>query len=425
MRYARRINLNGMLRGGLGGHALEQDFGVIAMVRLIVGTLLVGGHRLRHVRFLQDDPVFGRFAGLSRLPDERTLSRWLKRFGAAAVGALARVNGQLVGDVLTRLRLRTLTIDVDGTVLSTGLQVERAFRGFNPHHRKVPSYYPITAVVGESGHVLRVKNRSGDVHDGKASPGFFRDIFSQLDETLAPGIRSRFRMDAAFFRQDVIRLLEARGAEYTIKAPFWPWLGFKNLVGERRRWRRVSTDVDGFHCRYHIEPWNLGVRVFFFRKRVSHFTKKNFQLDLFDPDDGHYEYSAVVTNLPWDERALWRFMCGRGQHEKIIGELKNGFGFDSIPTNEYGANSAWQQLSALAYNLLTSFQLDVVATPKPLSQKRTARFVLKSVRTLRFELINRAGQVLRPRGRARLRLAPNVQAARDFRRAADQLARAA
>jgi hypothetical protein len=28
-------------------------------------------------------------------------------------------------------------------VVSTGLQVKRAFRGFNPHHRKVPSYYPI------------------------------------------------------------------------------------------------------------------------------------------------------------------------------------------------------------------------------------------------------------------------------------------
>lgn len=32
------------------------------------------------------------------------------------------------------------------------------------------------------------------------------------------------------------------------------------------------------------------------RRRVSHVTAKNFQLDLFDPDDGDYEYSAVTTN---------------------------------------------------------------------------------------------------------------------------------
>ena len=45
-----------------------------------------------------------------------------------------------------------------------GLQVERAFRGFNPHQRKVPSYYPIMAHLAETTHILRVKTRSGNVH---------------------------------------------------------------------------------------------------------------------------------------------------------------------------------------------------------------------------------------------------------------------
>jgi hypothetical protein len=29
-----------------------------------------------------------------------------------------------------------------------------------------------------------------------------------------------------------------------------------------------------------------------YRRRVGHETRKNFQLDLFLPDDGHYEYSG-------------------------------------------------------------------------------------------------------------------------------------
>jgi putative transposase len=33
-----------------------------------------------------------------------------------------------------------------------------AFRGFNPHHRKDPSYYPLLAHVAQTGHILRVKN---------------------------------------------------------------------------------------------------------------------------------------------------------------------------------------------------------------------------------------------------------------------------
>ena len=43
-----------------------------------------------------------------------------------------------------------------------------------------------------------------------------------------------------------------------------------------------------------------------YRKRVMHATRKNYQLDLFDPDNGTWEYSAVATNLPFDTRTLWR-----------------------------------------------------------------------------------------------------------------------
>ena len=74
------------------------------------------------------------------------------------------LNAVGVGQLLPRLGLRTWTIDVDGVVVSTGLQGERAFRGFNPHQRKVPSYYPIMAHLAETTHILRVKTRSGNIH---------------------------------------------------------------------------------------------------------------------------------------------------------------------------------------------------------------------------------------------------------------------
>jgi hypothetical protein len=102
-------------------------------------------------------------------------------------------------------------VDVDGVVVSTGLQVERAFRGYNPHHRKSPSYYPIMAHLAETTHVLRVKNRSGNVHDGKASLGFLRDLWMQITPLMRNGTKVRFRMDGAFFRQDVLCWLQARG----------------------------------------------------------------------------------------------------------------------------------------------------------------------------------------------------------------------
>ena len=71
-----------------------------------------------------------------------------------------------------------------------------------------------------------------------------------------------------------------------------------------------------------------------YRKRVMHATRKNYQLDLFDPDNGTWEYSAVATNLPFDTRTLWRFMGGRGMHEKAIGDLEPQSGLARQLTRE-------------------------------------------------------------------------------------------
>ena len=115
------------------------------MVRLVIGLLVVGGRRLRHAVFVQDDPLFRRFGAVRLVPTARTLSRWLQAFTMTTGQRLQPINTAVIARGLATLGVRTWTIDVDGVVVSTGLQVERGFRGFNPHHRKVPSYYPIMA----------------------------------------------------------------------------------------------------------------------------------------------------------------------------------------------------------------------------------------------------------------------------------------
>lgn len=296
LRYLRAMGLNALLRRQLAGTRLGGDFGAVAMVRVVLGLLVVGGRRLRHLGYLSGDPIFHRFCGLAQLPSARTLRRWLKNFNEAWVGRLRHVNAEVVARVVRHLPLKLLTVDVDGTVCSTGLQVERARRGYNPHHRKVPSYYPITAYLGETGHILRVKNRSGNVHDGKASLFFLRGLFAQIRDTLGPLYRLRFRLDGAFFRQDVIALLDARGAGYAIKVPFFRWLDLQSRIARRRRWQRVDREVEFFEDAMAITPWNTYLRVAIYRKRVYHRSAKNYQLDLFDPDDGYFEYSAIASS---------------------------------------------------------------------------------------------------------------------------------
>src|SRR5438046_2689760 len=138
--------------------------------------------------------------------------------------------GGLELESLARLDVPRLTLDVDGTVVRTGATVAWAFRGFNPHHRKDLSYYPLVAHVAQTGHILRLKNRPGNVHDSKQSVAFLRQLIEAVRARLGRSLPLEFRMDAAFFQRDVLRLLAARSCTYAIKIGYWRWLPLKRLA---------------------------------------------------------------------------------------------------------------------------------------------------------------------------------------------------
>ena len=415
-RYLRRMGFSGLIRTAFAEARIGGDFGVIAMMRVLIGLLVVGGRRLEHLKYLATDPLLRRFARVRQWPTARTVSRWLKRFTMKSVEHLVALNAAVVAQMLPRLGLRTLTVDVDGVVVSTGLQVERARRGYNPHRRKVPSYYPITAHLAETTHVLRVRNRSGNIHDSKGSVGFLRELWGQLAAFSLPVSQIRFRMDGAFFQPEVLKWLAWREVGYAIKVPFFPWLDLQQFIRSSPTWRRVTAEVSGFVVPAVATPWGAPLTVAIYRRKVAHRTAKNFQLDLFNPDDGHYEYSAITSNLDYTLANLWHFMAGRGAHEKTIAQLKSGLAFHTVPTLAYAANSAWQQLVALTHNLLTNFQIDTGAERRRRSRKHTALPRLATVQTLRFTLFHRAAALVRPNGRAILRLTNNPATERLFTR---------
>ena len=166
-RYFRRIELHRRVQSVFARNGIGGDYRAIDMILVIVVLMLVGGRRLDHLNYVCEDPLVKRFCGLLRLPRERSVARWLKRFTHSSLQALVELNSQIVCDAIEQQKLGRLTFDIDGSVITTGAKVSWAFRGFNPHHRKDPSYYPILAHLAQTGHILRVKNRPGKI--GRAS----------------------------------------------------------------------------------------------------------------------------------------------------------------------------------------------------------------------------------------------------------------
>ena len=407
-RYFRLLDLHRRIRQAFSAYGLGGDYGGARLVLLLVTLFVVGARRLEHLRYLAHDPLVARLCGLARLPSERTVVNWLKQFTQAALQAVITLNSALLYEQIERLGLPRLTIDVDGTVIRTGGQVAWAFRGLQPPPPEGPELLPAARPPRSDRADPPAPEPAGECprQRGARSP-FLRDLIRELRARFGRGLPLEFRMDAAFFQRELLTLLARAGCEYAIKVGFWKWAGLKPLVAAQRDWARITRQVDAFETQLPLTPWGLTLRVVVYRKRVAHATRKNFQLDLFSPDDGHFEYSAVTTNKALSPAALWAFMAGRGAQEKTLAELKGEFALDVVPTNHYGANSAWQQLSVLAHNLLRSFQLQTLATPKPRSRKRTYAYALRSMRTLRFLLIARAGRLARIGGRQVLRMTQN------------------
>lgn len=400
--YFATLKVQARIVNTLRGRVPNIDIGVGRAVMVLLLLIITGGRRIHHLGYLQHDPLVRRFCGARQLPSSRTFNRWLAAMDSDAVAALQRLNEELIAQDLRGTCGTRLTVDVDGSVVSTGMTVEGAKRGYNPHHRKVPSYYPITAYEARSGRVLRVQNRAGNVHDGKASVGFLGDLLGQIKRTL-PAIRTiECRMDGAFFLAEVLDLLDQHHTKYAIKVPFWRGLDLQRVIRGATHWSRADEDVDYLHHTLEMAGWKRFVRVIIFRKRVHHPSAKNFQLDLFDPSNGYYEYSAAATNLDLTGDALWQFICGRGTHEKVYGELKRGFAFACLPSRKYHANSAWQVLSIIAFNLMRGFQVATDAPARPTNLKRRTKHCFESIHTARFTWLNRPGLIRRPQGKETL-----------------------
>lgn len=423
-RFVRASGFLQQLREVFAIRQFDTDFGSFRVALALMGMLIVGGSRLRHLRLLAHDALFLRFAQLHRLPDERTLSRWLASLTQAVRERLSGLMRELAYASARGIELGRATIELDGTVLRTGLCAEGAERGFNPHHPKDKSYYPLTAHLAQTGQLLEIWNRPGNVHDSHRALEMLRFLVDDVRRALGR-IAIEVRLDGAFFQREILRFLADSGVEYALKVPMWSWLELRRPIAECRRWTRIAPRLFALSMTLPIPKWGISQRVVVYRKHVSGETRKNFQLDLFTPDDGHYEYSVVATNKTLGPAALWHFMAGRGGHEKTLGELKQHLAFDTIPAEDWDANSAWQLLVGVAHNLMRHFQLTTTAVKRTATRKRTTQFVMKTLRTLRYELINVPAKLARPHGRLELRVAASREAQQCYQATLEALDRAA
>ncbi len=372
----------------------------------LVVHLLLGFRELRDCRYYRDDPLVKRVLGLKRLPDVATLSRMLKEAGTKSVENLRGLLRDLVLERLTKIVPTRITLDFDGSVQSTRRHAEATAVGFNKKKKGARSYYPLFCTVAQTGQVLDVLHRPGNVHDSNGARSF---IHACIDSVLSviPNALIEIRIDSAFFSDEIVESLSQRGVEFTVSVPFERFAELKGLIEQRQRWRRLGEDTWYFEKSWKPQVWQQHFRFLFIRTLVAKQRKGPVQLDLFEPYEYGYDFKVVVTNKTVRARTVVAFHEGRGSQEGIFAELKTNCQLGHVPVRTLCGNQAYLLAGLFAHNLTRELQMHTTPPLRKTTVQRATLWVFEKLSTVRKTLIQRAGRLTIPQGLLTLTVAGN------------------
>lgn len=381
------------------------------MLRTLLVHLLLGCRQLRERDFYSSDPLVLQTLGLRQMPSVPTLSRMLASMDGRSIGELRALNRDLVLQRLEHQNWRTLTLDFDGSVLSTTRHAEGTAVGFNKQKKGARSYYPLFCHIAQTGQVFDVFPRSGNVHDSNGAGQFVHDCITHVRKRLGARVRLEVRLDSAFFSDELVGQLEALDVSYSISVPFERFAALKAKIETRKRWLATLGRKGCYHFEENWKPqcWSRKRRFLFVSQEVAVQNKEPIQLDLFIPVRGDMEFKVILTNHRLSAGKVISLHEGRGCQEKVFGEMKSHVQLGYIPCRKWLANQTWQICAILTHNLGRELQMQNQPQQQGLGLKRTARWVFEELGTLRRTVLQRAGKLSRPKGKWTLTL-PEIPA---------------
>lgn len=418
------LQLTARLRACFRHLASGKVFGPATLFHQLIVHLLLGFRQLRDCRAYRDDPLVQRVLGLHRLPDVSTLSRMLRNADPKSVENVRRLLREMIFERLTTLGLSRLTLDFDGSVLSTRRHAEGSAVGYNKKRKGERSYYPLFCTVAQTSQVLDLLHRAGNVHDSNGAREFILTCIQAVREAL-PGILIEVRLDSAFFNDEIVTALQNAGVEFSVSVPFERFTELKRMIERRRRWSRISDQVSYFENDWKPKIWDRRFRFLFIRTRAVRQDKEPIQLDLFIPHETGYDFKVLVTNKTVGPQHVVAFHEGRGSQENIFGELKTHCAMGNVPVRRRAGNELYLLAGLLAHNLTRELQMRTTPQRRHTTPGRAALWAFEKLDTLRLTLLHRAGRLTRPRGALTLTLNANAWLRGQFQALLKQLRPAA
>jgi len=383
---------------------------------LLIVHLFIGWRRLRDLDYYSTDPLVKRVVGLDRIPNVSTVSRRLAEFDERAVDNLRGLLRDTVGGRAIAASPRRLTLDFDGSVISTKARgIEGTAVGYNSKSKGSRSYYPLFAVMAQTGQVFDLLHRAGNCHDSRGALDFIVACERDLRSQGFAGVLE-VRLDGAHYSDATCARLHEEGIEFSVSVPFERLPRLKGVIEARTLWHRIDDEWS-----YFTWSWrpNAKSRYSFpcviYRRRVAKPRKGPIQLDLFEPIERDHEYKVVMTNKRLSPAAVLRYHNGRGSQEATLGEGKSQLGLGYLPSRREAGNQVYMLCNLIAHALGRELQMRAAPPRSTNTATRACLWAIERLGTLRSRLIKRAARLIRPQGRPVLSFANCPDAERDIR----------
>jgi len=393
---------------------ISEIFGHHIIMMVLVVHLLLGYRKLRDMEYYKDDPLIKRLLGLKRLPDVSTVSRALRSADARSIKNIREFCRSRVIEGVKKVFLFRLTLDFDGSVLTTnGRNVEGTAVGFNKKKKGARSYYPLFCMIAQTGQVFDVYHRPGNVHDSKGARDFIIECVSIIRKEL-PWVTIEVRMDSAFFSDEIVSVLDEQKIEFSISVPFERFAELKKMIEGRMRWWNIDGTWAYFEGNWRPKKWDKKYRFIFIRQKSKVINKEPIQLDLFIPHEYGYEFKVIVTNKKTTAKKVLMYHNGRASQESIFGELKSQSQMDYIAVRRLCGNQMYMMAAIIAHNLNRDLQMAVKPKDRGTTEKRAPLWKFEELSTLRQRLIQRAGRLTEPQGKLTLTMSGNEAVKKDL-----------
>jgi hypothetical protein len=328
----------------------NRGYDPIAVLESFWVCVWIGGFRFAHTAMVRFDCALQQIFGWKRVPSVSTYTRFFRKFTQQRVDTTFNsVNRWFFGQIPPR----TITLDLDSSVLTRYGTQEGCLVGYNPHKPGRPSHHPLMAFVADLRMVAHSWLRPGNAGTTNNAITFF----AETREILGHHHIGLLRADAGFFDGNFLTVLEAQALSYIIAVRMNAVI--KREIQSITSWLRLESGIEVGEFWYRAHPWKQARRIVVVRQLVEEHLQAAGKY-LFDLRD--YRYQAWVTNISLAEAEVWRLYRQRADSENRIEELKYDFGMNGFCLQEFYATEAAFRSVMLAYNLISLFRQVILKT---------------------------------------------------------------